>query len=482
MPFATGQESVGPTTEVLILAKSVNTDMRPQRYDRRGVVSYYKYASKLAVTPIFESLRNGKLPGVNVRSYYWLNGSIHATVTPEGLYALAYHHAVSKIYKNKRTQRDPIVGEREGTPFRTTEQVRAEYDLSSIGIVKLFEEHPEIDGRGSVMGEIDSGVDGRHPALAGKILAFYNGQTKQTSEPIDFDAHGTHVAGTIVGGDRASNWIGVAPGAKLIVAGAALGYETLLEGMQWMIDIERNPQVATRVTAVSCSWHTQGAPDQEVFYRAIAAWEAAGILPVFSAGNTGRQGITHPHEYPGTFAVGAYGPNGQVAEFSSRGPGIYKGRQTAKPDISAPGVNINSTVPGGGYERMDGTSMATPHVTGTIALMLQINPKLNPAQIRELLVRNASPAPGKPSPQWDGDYGYGKLNAYATVKALLQMRTESVSPFMTEFDLFSNPMRVQELRAIRNASMGAVGEGADVWPETDESNWIKADDLYARAI
>ena len=74
--------------------------------------------------------------------------------------------------------------------------------------------------------------------------------------------------------------------------------------------------------------------DQEVFYRAIAAWEAAGILPVFSAGNNGKAGlstITNPHDYPGTLAVGAFGPDGKIADFSSRGPGHYQSAGVVDP-------------------------------------------------------------------------------------------------------------------------------------------------------
>src|SRR5690606_25440442 len=121
-----------------------------------------------------------------------------------------------------------------------------------------------------------------------------------------------------------------------------------------------------------------------------------------------------PKEHPSTFAVAALSPGGQVAEFSSRGgPGVqYQGRQIPKPDISAPGVNIRSSVPGGGYASMSGTSMAAPHVTGATALLYQIDPSLTPLQVKSILISSARPAGASMNSllaSWNPDHGYGNL-------------------------------------------------------------------------
>ncbi|MBK9294179.1 MAG: S8 family serine peptidase [Oligoflexia bacterium] len=441
-----------------LVAPKLNNMPKPQRYNRVQVINFYKEVARLSVQPLLEDIQNGKMTGVKVKGVYWLNSSVALEVTPIGLKALAQHPSVTKIYRNARNRFDPIMGAREGKFNRNIQDAEHEYSVTSLGLDKLFKEKPQINGKGVIVGVVDTGVDGNHPALQGKVASFFNGETHSVTPPKDFDSHGTHVCGTIAGGDRVNNWIGVAPGARLAVAGALINYDTMIEGMQWFLDIQNNPQVGQKVKAVSNSWNSGGAPDQEVFYRAISAWEAAGILPVFSAGNRGPSAgtITNPHEYPGAFAVAAYGADGKVARFSSRGPGMYKGQPTKKPDIAAPGVSINSSIPGGKYARYDGTSMATPHVTGAVALLLQVNPNLNPAQLREILVKSATIPPGNQAGVWSADWGYGQLNVYAAVNAVLQFSGFLKQAFLT------TPSDLDAL-ALSQASLGEVAGANDLY-------------------
>jgi bacillopeptidase F len=201
-----------------------------------------------------------------------------------------------------------------------------------------------------------------------------------------------------------------------------------------MLDPDGNQQTKDMPRAVSCSWHAPGAPDMQLFYTAINAWEAAGILPVFAAGNDGPnpQTIADPQSDPAAFVIGATGEDGKITSFSSRGPAIYQGQNVQKPDVTAPGNNIRSSVPGGGYEEMSGTSMATPHAAGTTALLFQVNPAFTPDQIRKILIETTVPMDPQGTlsnqrGQWNAVYGFGKLNAYNAVQLAKRARAAKQS-------------------------------------------------------
>lgn len=141
---------------------------------------------------------------------------------------------------------------------------------------------------------------------------------------------------------------------------------------------------------------------------------AAGVIPVISAGNSGpgSSTILCPGDEFNSTTVGATDSSDTIANFSSRGPVDLNEEQYIKPDVSAPGVSVISTYPGGGYATMSGTSMAAPHVSGTIALMLQNSPTLRPSEVKGILENTAVHlgSTGK-----NNDYGSGRINAYATV-------------------------------------------------------------------
>ncbi|MBO0827144.1 MAG: S8 family serine peptidase [Streptosporangiales bacterium] len=250
-------------------------------------------------------------------------------------------------------------------------------------------------GSGVVVGQSDSGVDGTHPALA----ASYRGRGGHDDDnwldpwygsrsPTDWGGHGTHTLGTAVGADD----VGVAPDAKWIGCvnlGRNLGDPALyLTCMQFMLapypqhgDPLRDGDPSRAADVLNNSW---GCPDAEgcdanAMRPAVDALTAAGIFVVASAGNDGPGcgTIRDPISlYADSFSVGAVDATGNVAPFSSRGPVTADGSHRQKPDIAAPGVGVLSALPGGGYGRLDGTSMAGPHVTGTVALMWSANPAL----------------------------------------------------------------------------------------------------------
>jgi subtilisin family serine protease len=276
-----------------------------------------------------------------------------------------------------------------------------------------------ITGAGVRIGSIDTGVDPSNPELAGAI-AGWRDFVAGSPAPYDDNGHGTHTVGTMVARNVAGAPIGVAPGAQAIVAkairadGTAQGSE-LLAAAQWLTDPDGDPATADFPAVINNSWTAPGA-DNEWFRPMVQTWVAMGIAPVFGAGNTAGS-IGNPASYPEAIAVGALEESGQVATDSSRGfvTWTINGTPTAiaKPDITAPGTFITSTL-GTGYGMYSGSSMAAPHVAATIALLHQARPHLTVDQLRELL-RATAVDRGVPGP--DLDYGAGALDAAAAVAA-----------------------------------------------------------------
>jgi subtilisin family serine protease len=166
---------------------------------------------------------------------------------------------------------------------------------------------------------------------------------------------------------------------------------------------------------VNNSW---GNPDgwDTTFMEDLAALQAAGIFAVFSAGNQGPGpgSIASPASLPGAFAVGAVDAEGQVALFSSRGPSPWG---EVRPHIVAPGVRVRSTLPGGTYGELSGTSMAAPHAAGVAALLKAARPELSPLQIAEILTRTATPLTVT-VPNFDS--GWGLVNAMEALSAAVE--------------------------------------------------------------
>jgi len=491
--FARG-ESANRVTRVVAIMKAPENFQRYQseRYDHEAVVHFLLARAKASYAPINDFLiKSGELQkNIALHKFHYINNSFSADVTAEGLKIISEIPQITKIYANHEVTFDRPLRVQPGIQSRA-EAATIPYDFVDMGLDKLIKERPEITGKGVIIGSVDTGADGTHPALRGKILAFFNGKTHKLSEPVDFDQHGTHTAGTMVGGDRSSLLIGMAPEAKLIVAGALTDYDTMLEGMRFMLDPDGNPQTKDMPRVINNSWNCDGAPDVELFYNAISAWEAAGIMPVFSAGNAGPGPgtITKPHEYPGTFAVGATGLDGKITRFSSRGPGNYKGQATQKPEATAPGAEINSSIPGGGYAKFDGTSMATPHVTGLAALILQVNPALTPAQIREILLRTAQPMTEggsldqeAPLGSWDKAYGFGKINAYKAVLAAAAVKRMQLSEGFGSLNMMNAMVSPQaaDMKAFLSQDERTVASALNnIYPAAFEGRtWVSAQEVW----
>jgi serine protease AprX len=313
---------------------------------------------------------------------------------------------------------------------------------ASFGVTKLRLDRPDLDGNRDgdpgtyspgdlVAAVIDTGIDAKHVDLdEGKVLAFVNcagHDPCETTDPFDDNGHGTHVAATLAGdGDGDPRYRGVAPGAALVgvkvlnsLGGGNLS--DIIAGVDWVVAHKTD----FGIEAINLSLGTGSCDDSlgtDAASQAVTAAVDAGLVVAAAAGNSGPAACTigTPAGAAAALTVGAMadtgaddagGPGFYQAPFSSRGP-TKDGR--AKPDISAPGVAITSALAGtaSGYTTFNGTSMAAPFVTGVALLMLDATPSLSPAEVKQDLVATAVDW-GRSGP--DGDYGAGRLDAYAAI-------------------------------------------------------------------
>lgn len=322
------------------------------------------------------------------------------------------------------------------------------WNIKMIGADRVWEEFG-VRGEGIVIGQSDSGVDGGHPALAAQYRGAQTGDDynwfdpwQGTRSPNDEGGHGTHTLGTVLG----SGGIGVAPEATWFACvnlDRNLGNPALyLDCLQFMLApfpqggnpfTDGDPSRAAHV--LNNSW---GCPpiegcDADSLRIAAEHLRHAGLFVVVSAGNDGPNcsTINAPLAlYDAVFSVGAVDEQGNVADFSSRGPVTVDGSGRMKPDIAAPGVAVFSAMPGGTYTVNSGTSMAGPHVAGVVALMWSANPSLigDIERTEQILIETATPYSGNLTNGCfkggipNAAYGYGIVNAYEAVKKALETR------------------------------------------------------------
>lgn len=365
-----------------------------------------------------------------------------------------------------------------------------------------------MDGAGVVVGIIDSGVDATHPAIKHawrgntpgmEATSWFDATnpSDRSSLPTDATGHGTHVAGTILGTDpQNKSLLGVAPkaqwiAAKVFDADGETTLDRLIAAGEWMMaptDEKGTTHPELRPQIINSSW---GGKSENEFYRDILKkWRAVGILPVFSAGNTsssnagGEGSIGTPASYPEAFAVGALRKDNKIAQFSLRGPSAYEG--DIKPDVSAPGVNILSSIPNNLYALRSGTSMASPHVAGVAALVYQANPQLTPDQVEQIITSTATPlndAENVAKP--NHAYGHGKVNAYNAVKAAQKTKNNpsadvTKNGFATLNGKILAPGQDESAPTIKHSTLKSMFNSAnfDVQAQVSDDNGVQSVTLY----
>jgi subtilisin family serine protease len=294
----------------------------------------------------------------------------------------------------------------------------------------------DILGEGVVLATIDTGVQYDHPAVQAMYRGtatgnhdfnFYDPSNACSGAVCDNNGHGTHVTGSMLGDDGGANQIGVAPGATWI---AAKGCESnncsdasLLGSAEWLLAPcafgeapgSASCDPAQRPHVINNSWG--GGGGNSWYQASVDAWRAADIIPVFSAGNSGPGSGTvgSPSDYCNVMSIGGTNSSDGMYSSSSRGPGAFAACSD-KPDLSAPGQSVRSAIPTNNYATFSGTSMASPHVSGCVALMLSVAPDLDYDTIYQILIDSTVDLG---DPGYDYDYGHGRMDCYEAVQLAL---------------------------------------------------------------
>jgi subtilisin family serine protease len=358
----------------------------------------------------------------------WIANEIVVRTTPAVVRELARHPDVAAVRPEFSVQA-PASSTPAAVPTGPTEP-----NVSLVNAPAMWQRG--FTGQGTVVANMDTGVDATHADLAGKwrggTNSWYDPNGQHPTTPTDVNGHGTWTMGVMVGGASGGSSIGVAPDAKWIAVkifndrGQASSGNIHL-GFQWLLDPDGNPATADAPNVVNDSWTMSTAGCDLEFQPDLRSLRTAGILPVFAAGNNGPSAATvpSPANNPEAFAVGDVDNSDAVDPYSSRGPSACAG--ATAPQVTAPGVGIRTTDLYGGYASESGTSLAAPHVAGGLALLLNAFPQLSADQQASAL---QSGAKDLGPPGLDPDYGSGRLDVGASYQWLATAPdfTVAVSP------------------------------------------------------
>lgn len=408
-------------------------------------------------------------------------------------------------------------------PAQTSPRSGAEWGIQRINAPLVWD--MGYRGQGISIGGADTGYEWQHPAIRASYRGYYapsdtfdhnynwhdaiyeqsplnnnpdNPCGFEAKAPCDDNAHGTHTAGTFTGIDTAGVHIGVAPEARWIgCRNMERGWgrpSSYIECFEWFLaptDLQdQNPRPDLAPDVINNSWYcaeSEGCDNEDVIAimrTAVSNLKSAGVFVVVSNGNFGASCATTsapPAYFPESFSVGATRSDDTLAAFSSVGPAIYLADTLLKPDVSAPGQGVRSSVGRNndsgtyGYSFFSGTSMAGPHVAGAVALILSAAPSLSGEveTLEQIIRESAKPMyaeteclgySGLDRP--NNRYGWGRIDVAAAV-ALAQILSSSDASSPSPFSLFPNPARAGgELYLVRRGEgVGAAGrwELFDAW-------------------
>lgn len=407
----------------------------------RYVVERLRETAARSQAPILEQLEARRL------SYrpFWVSNMIWVRGNAADVAALATLGGIARVSANPEAKLEPTFSA--GAPEGGCPPALAA-GVAHTGAPDLWSQG--IDGSGVVVAGADTGYQWDHPALRAAYRGWSGGSASHAYNwhdavhsgggicgadspfPCDDGTHGTHTLGSMIG-DNGSEILGMAPGARWIGCrnmdrgnGTPARYAECYQFFLAPTDAAgANPDPALAPDVVNNSWGcpaVEGCTDPNVLRSVVENVRAAGILVVSSAGNSGSAcgSIATPSAiYDAAFTVGATDNSDVIAGFSSRGAVSADGSGRQKPDISAPGVDTCSTLPGNGYGFKSGTSMAAPHVAGLAALLISAQPCLRGAvdelenYIRQTAVPRTSAQnctlPGSQVP--NNVYGWGAIRA-----------------------------------------------------------------------
>ncbi len=456
-----GGEREGETGALVILREQA--DLRPAyripdvQIRRRWVYLRLLSVARRTQPPLMALLRS---EGVKVRSFYIVNALYLPYAPPDLLHRLAARKDVARIVAA------PRISQALPRPARMGQVERAaaiEPNIAFIGAPQVWA--LGYRGQGIVIGGQDTGYAWQHEALKSHYRGWDgamathdynwhdaihtdNGDCPADSpQPCDDYGHGTHTMGIAVGDDGGANQIGVAPAAQWIgcrnMNNGVGSPATYLECFEFFLapypigasPDEGRPELAPDITTNSWSCPPSEGCDAETLQQAVEAERAAGIFTVVAAGNSGSGCSTvsdPPAIYAAALTIGATGrADNNLAYFSSRGPVTVDNSGRRKPDLTAPGRSIRSAYPAKSDTTMSGTSMATPHVAGTVALLWSAAPWLR-AHITATTYVLTSTAVAIASADCSSDgvpnnlYGWGRVDAAAAVTMALTSRSQII--------------------------------------------------------
>src|SRR5262249_54358119 len=431
--------------------------------------------------------------GVQRRAFYIIN-AILVKGSREIALELAARDDVARIEGNPQLQGIQPIGVDNSTSNQAMLEESTEPGVNYIRAPEVWA--LGFTGQGLVIGGQDTGVMWDHPALRNQSRGWDGANAKHdynwhdsvhsqggacgfdSTTPCDDNNHGTHTLGSALGAEGAANQVGVAPGAKFIACrnmdrgrGTPATY---LECFEFFLapypvggaPAQGDPSKAPHITTNSWACPPSEGCSPDTLKSAVEAQRAAGIMTVVAAGNDGGRGcssvVDPPALYDASYSVGAFSAiTGEIASFSSRGPVTIDGSNRLKPDITAPGVGVRSAVRGGGYASFSGTSMATPHVAGAVALLWSAYPDLRGRVdlteniLDESAVRVETRARGARHRQ-NNVYGFGRLD----VKAAIDLAATSLSPTEQQVGIRGGGAQIQ-VKALDGVKWRAVSN--DSW-------------------
>lgn len=412
-----------------VILRLPDADTSEASADHAAMQSHLKGHAQMTQGPALDRLES--MQGVEVRNTFWIANAIAVTVNFDrvNLQELRTLPGVERLHKQHTYQ---LPEPRMSTDIETTEDDYT-YGLEQINAPEVWDELG-VQGEGARIAVLDTGIDVDHedldlftddpddPTYPGGWMDFDDDGNQVDSEPHDEQGHGTHVSGTVAGGDSSGTSIGVAPEVDLM-HGKALDdggggtFERIIASMEWAVEEDAD--------VLSMSLGADGFHADMI--EPVQNARAAGAVVVSSSGNSGEGTTGSPGNVYEAFAIGASNEQEDIASFSS-GEIVESDSdwgddadedwpdEYVVPDVSAPGVDVNSASTGGGYEEMSGTSMAAPHVSGVIGLMLSANPDLEPDDIEPVLEETAwKPDDADEGDEIDGQdtrYGHGIVDAY----------------------------------------------------------------------
>ena len=372
--------------------------------------------------------------GVSVERDFWITNAALVTVDTDRtpVEALATVEGVERLHPNyegeyvgsgaggsfaRTAGASGLAGSTTASDLATNGSANATYGLEMIGAPAFWDAHG-VSGENATVAVIDSGVNASHSniTLAPDGWAEFDSQgNMENTTPEDPIGHGTHVSGTVAGGAiNGTKHFGVAPNASLLVAGSDydISIASAYASMEWALSHDQDVDVMT----ASLGFEQGVSALQEPIRNA----RLAGVVVTAASGNSGMGLVETPGDGYDAISVGAVNSSGEVASFSSSDQIDTEQYWTAPPDgwpaaydmpfVTAPGVDVCSSVPGNDYDcTYDGTSMATPHVAGAAALLRSMDPSMSGEAIRLRLTQSAV-EPDDVTTVEDRRYGSGVVN------------------------------------------------------------------------